>query len=106
MYGTGGIQVLPRSFLFDVRGYDEDMLYWGALDTDMVRRAERAGLRVTWISNETCMLHQWHPRKHRVLDTPDRVHAARGAWLRNHEIMLERAEDIVRNRAAWGAPLG
>jgi cellulose synthase/poly-beta-1,6-N-acetylglucosamine synthase-like glycosyltransferase len=105
MYGTGGIQVLPRSFLFDVRGYDEDMLYWGALDTDMVRRAERGGLRVTWISDSTCMLHQWHPRKHRVLDSRDRVDAARGAWLRNHEIMLERANDIVRNREAWGAAL-
>ena len=76
-YGTGGIQVLPRSFLFDVRGYDEDMVWWGALDTDMVRRAQRAGLRVAWVTYRTAMLHQWHPRKHSALDHPDRVQAAR-----------------------------
>lgn len=105
IYGTGGIQAVRRSFLFDVHGYDEDMLWWGALDTDLVRRAEAAGLRASWVTNRTAMLHQWHPRKHRVLDEASRKDAAQSSWLRNHELMLERAEDVVRNHDGWGAAI-
>ncbi|HVK84583.1 MAG TPA: glycosyltransferase family 2 protein [Kofleriaceae bacterium] len=104
-YGTGGIQAVRRSFLVEVRGYDEDMLWWGALDTDLVRRAEASGLTPTWITERTAMLHQWHPRKHRVLDTATRKDEAQGAWLRNHELMHQRAKDVVRNPAGWGATI-
>lgn len=102
-FGTGGIQLMRRSFLFQVRGYDEDMLWWGALDTDLVQRAEAAGLRVAWITARTAMLHQWHPRKHDALREAAHVEAAQGAWLRNHELMLDRAHEIVRNPHGWGA---
>jgi glycosyltransferase involved in cell wall biosynthesis len=102
-FGTGGIQAVRRSFLLDVHGYDEDMLWWGALDTDLVRRAEAAGLRTTWVTDRTTMLHQWHPRKHRVLGAPGEANAAQGAWQRNHELMIQRAGDIVRNHHGWGA---
>jgi glycosyltransferase involved in cell wall biosynthesis len=47
-FGTGGIQATRRGFLLEVRGYDEDMLWWGALDTDLVRRAESRGMRASW----------------------------------------------------------
>jgi cellulose synthase/poly-beta-1,6-N-acetylglucosamine synthase-like glycosyltransferase len=100
-YGTGGIQAMRRSFLVDVRGYDEDMLWWGALDTDLVRRAEAAGLSVSWVTERTAMLHQWHPRKHVILDATV-ADAAQDAWLRNHEIMNERKHPI-RNQDGWGA---
>lgn len=104
-YGTGGIQAVRRSFLFDVRGYDEDMLWWGAVDTDLVRRAEATGLRTSWITNRTTMLHQWHPTKHRVLEEATRKDDARNSWLRNHELMIERAKQVVRNNEAWGATI-
>ncbi|MDB4963628.1 MAG: hypothetical protein JWP01_3627 [Myxococcales bacterium] len=104
-YGTGGIQALRRSFLFDVRGYDEDMLWWGAVDTDLVRRAEARGLRTSWITNRTTMLHQWNPTKHRVLDELKIKDEARSSWLRNHELMIERAKEVVRNNDAWGATI-
>jgi hypothetical protein len=104
-FGTGGIQAMPRSFLMDARGYDEDMLWWGALDTDLVRRAETAGLRPTWITDQTVMLHQWHPRKHSILGEPDQAAQARGSWQRNHEIMIERAGNVMRNESGWGAIL-
>jgi cellulose synthase/poly-beta-1,6-N-acetylglucosamine synthase-like glycosyltransferase len=104
-YGTGGIQAVRRSFLVDVRGYDEDMLWWGALDTDLVRRAEASGLTPSWITQRTAMLHQWHPRKHRVLETAARKDEAQSAWLRNHELMIQRTKDVVRNPDGWGATL-
>ncbi|MEO8700960.1 MAG: glycosyltransferase family 2 protein [Kofleriaceae bacterium] len=104
-YGTGGIQAMRRSFLLEVRGYDEDMLWWGALDTDLVRRAEARGLRAAWITDRTAMLHQWHPRKHRVLDDTS-AGKARDSWLRNHELMIERTRDVIRNHGGWGATLG
>ncbi|HEY4181405.1 MAG TPA: glycosyltransferase family 2 protein [Kofleriaceae bacterium] len=103
-FGTGGIQAIPRSFLVDVRGYDEDMLWWGALDTDLVRRAEARGLRTSWVTDRTAMLHQWHPRKHRILDDANALDA-RDSWLRNHELMLERTSSVVRNQSGWGAAL-
>lgn len=102
-YGTGGIQAIRRSFLVEVRGYDEDMLWWGALDTDLVRRAETAGLRTSWITDRTAMLHQWHPRKHRILDEAGDALAARSAWQRNHALMAERAGHVLRNQRGWGA---
>ena len=30
--GTGGIQAVQRAFFFDIRGYDEDLLWWGRMD--------------------------------------------------------------------------
>jgi len=104
-FGTGGIQAMKRSFLVEVRGYDEDMLWWGALDTDLVRRAEAAGLHASWVTDRTAMLHQWHPRKHHILDESSRAQAARGSWQRNHELMYERRGHVVRNHRGWGAAI-
>jgi len=101
-WGTGGIQAGPRCFFFDVRGYDEDLLWWGAMDTDMMQRAVLAGLDVRWIEERTTMLHQWHPRKHTVLDDPKEVAQARTAWKRNHEIVKQRSGQLVRNPGPWG----
>lgn len=65
-YGSGGVQAAQRSFFFDIRGYDEDLAWWGAMDGDIVNRARLAGVQVEWI-DRTAMLHQWHPRKHSIL---------------------------------------
>lgn len=58
--GTGACQMAKRSFFFDVRGYDEKFVFWGAEDVDMSRRAVRFGLEPLWVESETNMLHQWH----------------------------------------------
>ena len=99
---TGGVQWAPRAFFFSVQGYDEDLLWWGAMDNDMVRRAREAGLPVVWVSDETGILHQWHPRKHAILDNQREVCAAQDAWRRNHRLMNERAGQPVRNGSCWG----
>ena len=77
-------------------------MWWGAMDNDMVRRARKAGLPVSWVSDETDILHQWHPRKHAILQTQQDVAAAQDAWRRNHRLINERAGEPVRNGSCWG----
>ncbi|MCB0253958.1 MAG: glycosyltransferase family 2 protein [Anaerolineae bacterium] len=102
--GTGGIQAARRSFFFQVRGYDEDLLWWGAMDGDMVNRAQLAGLDICWIEDRTAMLHQWHPRKAAGLRHQAAVAEARQAWRRNHALARSRAAVLCRNEAGWGHP--
>jgi hypothetical protein len=40
-----------------------------------------------------------------VLDEASRQDAAQQSWLRNHELALERAAEVVRNRDGWGAAI-
>ncbi len=58
--GTGACQMAPRAFLERLRGYDEGYKRWGLEDTDMTFRAQRAGLTLRWVEDETAMMHQWH----------------------------------------------
>lgn len=108
--GTGGIQAAHRDFFFQVRGYDEDLLWWGAMDGDMVNRARLMGLAIAWIDDETSMLHQWHPRKwrnlsHRGLSDPKAAAAAQRQWRHNHRLAKERARTARRNSEQWGRAL-
>jgi len=103
-WGTGAMQAAHREFFFEVRGYDEDLLWWGAMDGDMVGRARASGLQVVWIENQTSMLHQWHPRKYRVLSDECQKNQAKAHWRRNHQLARSRrrAGIIVRNSKSWG----
>jgi hypothetical protein len=100
--GTGGIQAARRSFFFDIRGYDEDLLWWGAMDGDMVNRARLAGFEIEWIESRTAMLHQWHQRKYTVLTDRKDIGQAKQAWLRNHALVRSRATILQRNPNSWG----
>jgi hypothetical protein len=103
-HGTGAAQASSREFFHAVRGYDEDLAWWGAMDGDMVDRARAFGLPVKWIDDRTAMLHQWHPRKHAVLTDPAERSAARSAWWQNHNLVRQRnaAGLVQRNPARWG----
>ncbi len=100
--GTGGIQAARRDFFFQVRGYDEDLVWWGAMDGDMVKRAQLAGLAIEWVEDRTAMLHQWHPRKHRILDDRKQAEQAKRAWRKNHELVRTREKALRRNPGGWG----
>jgi cellulose synthase/poly-beta-1,6-N-acetylglucosamine synthase-like glycosyltransferase len=104
--GTGGIQAAGREFFFQVRGYDEDLVWWGAMDGDMVNRARLAGLRVVWVDGQTAMLHQWHPRKYAALTRREEIARARQAWTRNHELVKARSTIVQRNAGSWGGVIG
>ena len=100
-HGCGGIQAVPRSFLFEVQGYDEDFTWWGAEDRDMLERATCFGLEPTWIDTETAMLHQWHVTRHR--DKPRLRQEIDAAVQRNHDLWRERKGVLVRNPEGWGS---
>jgi glycosyltransferase involved in cell wall biosynthesis len=99
---SGGIQAASRSFFFAIRGYDEDLTWWGAMDGDILNRAHLMGLVIEWIEDRTTMLHQWHLRKHVILARPEQIHQARRAWRHNHLLVRARANLLLRNPKAWG----
>jgi len=101
-YGSGGVQAAKRSFFFDIRGYDEDLAWWGAMDGDIVNRARLVGVQVEWIEDRTAMLHQWHPRKHSILSGRQEIELAKKAWRNNHALVRSRAKVLTRNPAGWG----
>jgi glycosyltransferase involved in cell wall biosynthesis len=100
--GSGGIQAAARSFFFEIRGYDEDLLWWGAMDGDMLIRARLMKLEHAWLEDQTVMLHQWHPRKHAALSDPREIAQARRHWQYNHDLIRQRARQPVRNSQGWG----
>jgi len=101
-YGSGGIQAAARSFFFTIRGYDEDLAWWGAMDGDVLNRAHLMGLEIVWLEDKTAMMHQWHPRKHNVLTCPAQIEEAKKAWRYNHELVKSRRQSLKRNPNAWG----
>jgi glycosyltransferase involved in cell wall biosynthesis len=100
--GSGGIQAASRSFFFGIRGYDEDLRWWGGMDGDLVNRARLVGLSIAWIEDRAAMLHQWHPRKHAVLVRADQIRGAKIAWTLNHRLIQFRRNIVRRNPKGWG----
>ena len=100
--GTGGIQAARRSFFFAIRGYDEDLIWWGAEDGDVVNRAQRMGLAIEWVEDRTAMLHQWHPRTIAGLTDPSEIEQATYAWGYNHDLVQSRSTIVQRNPEGWG----
>jgi glycosyltransferase involved in cell wall biosynthesis len=100
--GSGGIQAAARSFFFKIRGYDEDLLWWGAMDGDILQRARCLNMIPIWIESETVMLHQWHPRKYQVLRDRQEIEQARQYWVQNHQLVTSRRQNPYRNPNGWG----
>ncbi len=91
--GTGACQSASREFFFHARGYDERYVHWGSEDSDMRDRALAHGLELVWITDQTEMLHQWHPTSRYSRLITNRKNALR-YWFTRHQ--------IVKNLAGWG----
>lgn len=61
-FGEGNCQGMLLDWVMSVRGHDERYIGWGYEDSNMTLRATRAGLRTTWVSQKTGMVHLPHPR--------------------------------------------
>lgn len=91
--GTGACQSASREFFFHARGYDESYVHWGSEDSDMRDRALKYGLSQEWISEQTQMLHQWHPTSRYSRLLQNRKNALRYWFTRHH---------VVKNPERWG----
>jgi glycosyltransferase involved in cell wall biosynthesis len=91
--GTGACQSASREFFFHSRGYDERYVHWGSEDSDMRDRALKHGLSMQWISEQTEMLHQWHPTSRYSRLIQNRKNALR-YWFTRHQ--------VVKNLERWG----
>ena len=58
----GGCQLMHKSAWERLRGYDENMIGWSAMDNDLHMRAKKAGMNPKWLQPYS-ILHQWHPVK-------------------------------------------
>jgi len=86
----GGWQSAPREFWFDLHGYDEDMIFYGAEDTDMWNRAYCAGLPVEIVNP---IVHRWHESK---------AHKWAFFHVGNAKLREARFGSTVRNLGGWG----
>lgn len=58
----GMVQVVVKTALKEIRGFDEYYKIWGAEDEDLTQRLRRKGLFTKWLDLEnTPVYHQWHP---------------------------------------------
>lgn len=86
----GGWQSAPREFWFDLHGYDEDMIFYGAEDTDMWNRAHEAGIPIEIVDP---IMHRWHESK---------AHDWAFFHVGNAKLREHRRRDAMRNRRGWG----
>ncbi len=91
--GVGACQVARKSFFEDTHGYDEKYVFWGSEDVDMTARAEQYGLQLTWMSDRTSMLHQWHRTLKR--DMPLQYHINKLRFRLTKRV-------VVKNHGGWG----
>ena len=69
---VGGIQIFPKWWIDEVRGYDENLIYWGGIDNDIHERAMRTGLII--IDLNEIIFHQEHEKiKEYNLETPEEI---------------------------------
>jgi hypothetical protein len=91
--GTGACQSANREFFFAARGYDESFVHWGSEDTDMRDRALASGLEMVSVSDQTAMLHQWHPTSRYSRLLQNRKNAIHLFFTR---------KQIIKNLDKWG----
>lgn len=60
----GSFLCLPKRWLQQVGGFNEEFIGWGSYDVDMHRRAKMAGLEEVWLDKRGLkILHMWHEKR-------------------------------------------
>lgn len=93
-WGMGGLVALTAESVERLRGWDERMHTYGVEDVDFGKRAQRAGLPITWLEDpDVRMYHVWHPSSSlaakrssaatQAIEHNRKVHTADNGWVRN-----------------------
>ena len=64
-----GMTLFPTNVLKNIGGFDEFYHGWGAEDTDVHVRLLNSGIPVHFYKEDTLLLHQWHPKYYRSLES-------------------------------------
>ncbi len=92
----GGFQIAKREWWVKVRGYDERYYKLGAMDGDIVNRAQADGVEVKWLNltKKLALYHQWHePTKWQSEDD--------NGWLYKNREIHAGDNSIKRNLRGW-----
>lgn len=96
----GVFQVVHRDWFFDLNGFDERIEFWGGEDIDWVRRIERKGGLVNWLSaSQFRLVHTWHEWENNPLKRP-----ASAIWKTLELELLNLISDI--ENPGWGRLVG
>jgi glycosyltransferase involved in cell wall biosynthesis len=95
----GACQCIATEVYQRIRGFDEFYRYYGTEDRDINLRLRSLGLEEVWLTDQTCMFHQWHGRSDYM--TPQFM--PEGYWSRALNHLVGYETQAVRNDEHWGA---
>ena len=91
--------------LLQINGYDEFYHGWGSEDTDVHNRLKQVGIPVLFYDSEILILHQWHAKTYRNLESGYPFHSR---LERINQKYLEQSKALNRTKAnigyEWGNP--
>lgn len=97
--GKGGVHLIEKKYLEEIRAYDEFYAFWGAEDRDLNNRLEQLGITDKWIAVEDAQIyHQWHPLTSNLKNSsfPDKW------WEEMNIYYALNSKTLVRNDENWG----
>lgn len=99
---VGGIQLFSKKWINEVRGYDENLTYWGGIDNDIHERAIRTESVVTDLN--IIILHQEHINKKEAnLKTKEEMTTAYNARMCRRDYLIHKwNNDINIGPEIWG----
>ena len=108
-----GMTLFPTAVLKGINAFDEFYHGWGSEDTDVHVRLRNKGVLVDFNTEETLLLHQWHPKFYRSKESTapyhhllERINFEYIALSRKHKKVLANVEHewgIMPNAASYVA---
>lgn len=97
--GKGGVHLVARKHLEQIRGYDEYYCFWGVEDRDLYSRLDQLEIESRWIDkSKNPVFHQWHPNASGMKKGffPDR-------WWESMNFHFQlNINTLERNKDNWG----
>jgi len=99
---VGGIQIFPKWWIDEIRGYDENLIYWGGIDNDILERAMRTGLIVVDLNE--LIFHQEHEniKENNLKDEEERKFATEERNKRRYYLIYKWQSNASIGPNIWG----